>query len=86
MRRSQPPGASGVFSGDAGEIMRTNMLWRVDLIVTTLYRCKGGMFQTFIILKIKTKSNLICNLILLSIFGQVFNGNKIHVCDVLRFA
>lgn len=55
MRRSQPPGASGVFSGDAGEIMRANMLWTVDLIVTTLYRCKGGMFQTFIILKIKTK-------------------------------
>lgn len=55
MRRSQPPGASGVFSGEAGEIMRANMLWTVDLTVTTLYRCKGGMFQTFIILKIKTK-------------------------------
>lgn len=35
MLRDQPPGVSGVSSGDAGEILRANMLWRADLIVTT---------------------------------------------------
>lgn len=34
MLRDQPPGVSGVFSGDAGEILHANMLWRADLIVS----------------------------------------------------
>lgn len=47
MLRDQPPGVSGVFSGDAGEILRANMLWRADMIVTTLYRCRGGNVLDF---------------------------------------